>query len=156
MRSLLFATLFSGILFLSCARNYNYRTLSERIDAGNYFYTEGLYALARKEAAPALAYFSEAIRILPDFAAAYYQRARIYYAAKFNSLAERNFKQAQSLSLEYAKLTAVEPLKFELSKADIEVIKSVPPPADAALVADKPAPLEKLRPEDKMDPLDEE
>ena len=147
----------ASILFTtSCARHYNYRTLRDRYKAANYFYLQGIYALERKNASFALPNFTEAIRILPDFAEGYYQRARIYFAAGLENEAKSDFENAKKYSLEYSKLKEVEPLGFKLSDADLQIIDSVSPPEDSALLATKPHPLEKIRTPDIMTEFDEE
>ena len=145
-----------GQSFLGCARNYNYRSLEARITAADYFYSQGEYSLIRGNASYALPYFIEAMRNVPEFGKAYYACARIYEAAGLHAEAKKYFDNAKKYSSEYSKLSSVAPLDFKLTEADLQLIKSVPPPADAEIIASGPLQLEKARQQKRISSTDEE
>ncbi|MCD4655926.1 MAG: hypothetical protein K8S87_00130, partial [Planctomycetes bacterium] len=124
-------------------RSYDHIPEADREIAAKYYFNQGMYSLQRKNAVDAMPYFSEVIRISPKYADAYYQRARIYSAADLMEQSISDFETAKKLSKQYRLLDALKPLDFELSKSDIEIIKPVPVPSDAAIVAKKAKPLEK-------------
>jgi hypothetical protein len=99
-------------------------------------------ALSRQNVVDAVPYFSEVIRINPKFADAYYQRARIYKTAGFSELSSADFDTAKKLSENYRIKDKIEPLGFEIKDSEIEILKPVAVPDDAAIVADKPQPID--------------
>ena len=126
-----------------CSRSFDYIPSDDIKSASQYYFNQGIYSLQRKNAVDAIPYFSEAIRINPKHADAYYERARIYESADLTEQSKSDFETAKKLSKKYRLMDTLEPLQFKLSKSDIEIIKPVPVPTDAAIVADKPKPIEK-------------
>ena len=126
-----------------CTRSFNYIPSDDIKSASEYYFNQGKYSLHRKNAVDAMPNFSEAIRINPKYADAYYERARIYESAELTEQSNSNFETAKKLSKKYRLMDALEPLPFKLSKSDVEIIKPVPVPTDAAIVADRPKPIEK-------------
>lgn len=138
---ILTACLFFICLTSGCTRSYDYIPNDDSKTASEYYFNQGKYSLQRKNAVDALPYFSEVIRINPKYADAYYERSRIYMAADLIVQSNKDFETAKKLSEKYRLMDALKPLDFKLSKSDIEILKPVPVPADAAIVAEKPKPL---------------
>ena len=128
-----------SMFLCGCSRNYNHTSDKNMESAEGYYFKQGMDSLARKNAVEAVPNFSEVIRINPKAADAYYQRARIYQAAGFDELWAKDFDSAKNYSEKYRKMETLKPLEFKLTESEIEILKPVAVPADAAIVADKPA-----------------
>ena len=135
--------LVSALLTFSCTRSYDRIPNADSETAAKYYFNQGMYSLQRNNVVDAMPHFSEVIRINPKYADAYYQRARIYAAADLMEQSNSDFEAAKKLSEKYRIMDDIKPLDFVLTKSDIEILKPVPVPSDAAIVAEKPKPLEK-------------